>query len=85
MALHSDPVCITCGLSAGQPAQLNRLHNGQTCPSCRDRVLESLPAPLPSRSVASIGTSTAHLEDEAVREREFDGEQRPWPPQGLGR
>jgi hypothetical protein len=84
MSTHPDPVCITCGLSAGQPAQLNRLSNGQTCPTCRDRVLDSLPSALPSARFVRIGASTAHLEPEAIREPDFDAQHRPWPPHGLG-
>ena len=43
------PRCITCGLPVGEePLRLNRLENGQVCPSCRDRVLEDLPPALPS-------------------------------------
>lgn len=83
MATSPSPVCITCGLSAG-PVQLNRLQNGQTCPTCRDRVLDSLPAILPSHSRLPAGA--AHLEEQGSlgKEAEFDGENRPWPPHGLG-
>lgn len=45
------PVCITCGLPVGEPLRLNRLHNGQVCPSCRDRVLDAIPPALPSIAV----------------------------------
>jgi hypothetical protein len=31
----------------GEPLRLNRLENGQLCPSCRDRVLDLLPSILP--------------------------------------
>ena len=35
-------------MSVGEPHRLNRLDNGQICPTCRDRVLESLPPILPA-------------------------------------
>jgi hypothetical protein len=34
-------------MAVGEPYKLNRLDNGQICPTCRDRVLESLPPILP--------------------------------------
>jgi DNA-directed RNA polymerase subunit RPC12/RpoP len=43
----AQPVCFTCGLEVGEPYQLNRLANGRVCPTCRDRVLDSLPPVLP--------------------------------------
>lgn len=82
MAHSATPVCITCGLMAGDTLQLNRLPNGQTCPTCRDRVLDSIPAALPfhpSRSSLDL-----RLEVEARREVEYDNEPRPWPPPGFG-
>jgi len=44
------PLCITCGQPAGSPPQLNRRPDGQPCQTCRNRVLESLPAALPGRA-----------------------------------
>ena len=49
MPERSNTVCFTCGLQVGEPPQLNRLTTGQVCPACRDRVLESVAAPLPAR------------------------------------
>jgi hypothetical protein len=50
----SNPtLCIHCGLPAGDPPQLNRLKNGQTCPACRDRVLVSIPPALPRQRQVS--------------------------------
>jgi hypothetical protein len=43
-----EPVCITCGQPAG-PRRLNRLSDGRVCPTCCDRLLDTLPALLPSR------------------------------------
>lgn len=46
MTSTPEPVCFTCGQEYdGQ--HLNRLRNGAVCPACRDRLLDSLPAPLP--------------------------------------
>ena len=47
MADGPEPICFTCGLPSGSNARLNHLPNGQVCPSCRDRLLEALPAPFP--------------------------------------
>ena len=44
---QSQSLCFTCGLEAGDPPRLNRLQNGLPCPTCRDRILAYLPAPLP--------------------------------------
>lgn len=49
MANQPDPVCITCGLDF-DGRNLNRLRNGAVCPTCRDRLLDSLPALLPKVS-----------------------------------
>ena len=48
-----SPVCITCGLEVGSGPQLNRLSNGQVCPTCRDRLLDSIPSALPSLPMRS--------------------------------
>ena len=48
-------VCITCGEPAGDPPVLNRLEDGTPCPTCADRVLEGLPAALPTPSEAPEG------------------------------
>lgn len=82
MPQSPTPVCITCGLSAGEGAQLNRLSNGQICPTCRDRVLDSIPAALPS--LVRKSSLDLRLEVEATREVDFDAEARPWPPPGFG-
>jgi hypothetical protein len=76
MASHSEPVCITCGLPVGAPVRFNRLPNGQTCPSCRDRVLDSVPPALPSFRMEPIGRTT---ETETFDES-FDEPRRVWPP-----
>jgi hypothetical protein len=59
MALET--LCFSCGLAVGVPPRLNRLQNGQVCPSCRDRVLDSLPAPFPFRSPAPASLDTDDL------------------------
>jgi hypothetical protein len=78
------PVCITCGLPTGVPAQLNRLSNGKLCPTCRDRVLDEIPAPFPSHPW-TVGDAHKRDVETASRQSDFDGEHRPWPPHGLGR
>jgi len=43
-----DPVCIACGQPTGPRPRLNRLPDGRTCPSCRERLLDTLPPILPA-------------------------------------
>lgn len=44
-----EPVCIACGSPTGPLPRLNHLPDGRVCPSCRDRLLDSLPGALPSQ------------------------------------
>lgn len=46
----SETSCIQCGQPSGSPQRLNHLANGLPCPICRDRLLESLPAPFGGQS-----------------------------------
>lgn len=66
-------VCFTCGMPIGEPLRLNRLENGQLCPSCRDRVLDLLPSILPDlpRRREKEWEEDALLPPEAPEE--FDG------------
>ncbi len=82
MAPSASPVCITCGLAVGSGTQLNRMNNGQVCPTCRERVLDAIPAALPSH-VSRSGVDM-RLEVEASRETHHDLQARPWPPPGYG-
>jgi DNA-directed RNA polymerase subunit RPC12/RpoP len=82
MAPSASTVCITCGLPVGSGTQLNRMSNGQVCPTCRDRLLDSIPGALPSQ-VAREGAHL-HLEADASRESHHDLDARPWPPPGFG-
>ena len=45
--MSESAVCFTCGLEVGDPPRLNHTPNGDACPTCRDRLLEVLPAALP--------------------------------------
>jgi hypothetical protein len=56
-------VCFTCGLPLGEPLRLNRLENGQLCPSCRDRVLDLLPSILPDLPRRGAATAETWEED----------------------
>jgi len=63
MSEPRDTVCFTCGQPAGDFPRLNCLPGGQVCPTCRDRLLESLPACLPSESEETeLGEGTASIE-----------------------
>ena len=47
----TETICITCGMPTGFDEgsfpRLNTLASGQPCPTCHDRLLESLPSILP--------------------------------------
>lgn len=68
-------LCISCGMHVGEAAQLNRLPNGQTCPVCRDRVLDSLAAPLPRRDGIVERSERMSLFDGMIERGEGE-----WPP-----
>lgn len=46
--MSRDPVCIACGQPTGPRPRLNHLPDGRPCPTCQDRLLETLPPVLPS-------------------------------------
>ncbi len=52
--MNTETPCITCGLPSGDPPRLNHLPSGLICPSCHDRLLESLPPMLPVDSTSGI-------------------------------
>jgi hypothetical protein len=60
-----EPVCIACGCPTGPLPRLNRLPDGRICPTCRERLLDSLPPVLP-----------AGREGEPEREQEWAEERR---------
>ncbi|MBL8861358.1 MAG: hypothetical protein JNK02_05035 [Planctomycetes bacterium] len=79
----SAPLCFTCGLPSANTLQFNRLPNGQVCPACRDRLLDGIPAALPSpRAIPEMGAGSS-VEEESRHQADADGGQRPWPPPGL--
>lgn len=59
MSSRAKTRCIQCGQDVGEPPALNRLPDGRPCPSCVERMLEAVPAALPSRAPAP-----APMEDE---------------------
>ncbi len=58
MALDRQPVCFTCSQPVAEPPEINKLENGETCPTCRDRLLDSLPPLLPWRERTPAGEET---------------------------
>ncbi|MBI5365316.1 MAG: hypothetical protein HZA53_19220 [Planctomycetes bacterium] len=54
MPASSPTLCFTCGLATSEPPRLNQLPNGSTCPACRDRLLDALPALLPGRPMPEM-------------------------------
>jgi DNA-directed RNA polymerase subunit RPC12/RpoP len=75
MAERTNTVCITCGMHVTTAPNLNRLSNGQTCPTCRDRVLDGLPSLLPTRP-ADAERSERMSQFDGMVERGEGG----WPP-----
>jgi hypothetical protein len=65
MADSTPTYCIHCGHSTEQDGRLNRLADGRVCPSCRERLLDSLPPLLPRFGYGH--ESETELESEAVR------------------
>jgi len=47
----SRSICFNCGQAVGDPPRLNRTDSGLVCPTCRDRLLDALPAMLPGMPV----------------------------------
>lgn len=83
MPESAHPVCFTCGLSAGETIQFNRLPNGQVCPTCRERLLDLIPPCLPSLRVHVVEMGFGEpVAEESRREDDFDAGSRPWPPAG---
>jgi hypothetical protein len=68
----SDTICFTCSQSIGEPPRLNLLGNGQVCPTCRDRLLESLPAAMPkppweaAEAKPLVAVEGEHAEDDSA-------------------
>ena len=49
MTRSRDTICFTCGQALQDPPRFNLLESGEYCPTCRDRVLDAVPAVLPRR------------------------------------
>jgi DNA-directed RNA polymerase subunit RPC12/RpoP len=43
----TEPICFQCGQSAAETRRLNRLEDGQACPTCSERLLATLRPLLP--------------------------------------
>jgi hypothetical protein len=71
-------------MPAGPSALLNRLPNGQTCPVCRERLLDTLRAPFPSERFVVATVDRAQELDEVAAETEARERPQPWTPRGLG-
>ena len=78
MALDRQPVCFTCSQPIAEGPAINRLENGDFCPSCRNRLLDSLPSLLPSPQ--GVENEDAVGDDPYPYERSDDGYE---PPTGA--
>ena len=89
MSASGETLCITCGLAAGDPPQLNHLASGELCPTCHARFLDAQPALVPGFSHSTA--EEAETVDETVEEGETEGRpvqfelvSRPEPPAATG-
>jgi len=64
MTRSRDTLCFTCGQALQHPPRFNLLQSGEYCPTCRDRVLDAVPAVLPR--------STRRERENAVAEAQMD-------------
>lgn len=85
-----DPRCFTCRQPVGDPPILNRGEDGELCPTCRERVLDSLPTLLPSSPVdveveaesdvdEAPGPRSLVLVDAEEQESTFEADDPPQP------
>ena len=74
-----EPTCFTCGLTLSDPPRLNRMEDGSTCPTCRDRLLEELPGVFPGGEPGVAGPAREDAVELAVAERRPRG---PRPTKG---
>ena len=72
---RAKTICFSCGLEVGAAPQLNRLSNGQICPACRERVLDSLAPALPRRDEVVDRSERMSLFDGMIERGEGE-----WPP-----
>ena len=75
MSDRAKTFCISCGLPVTATPQLNRLSNGQTCPACRERLLDWLAPALPRREALGDRSERMSLFDGMVERGEGE-----WPP-----
>lgn len=78
MGKSGKTICFTCGKAVGASPRFNTLKNGELCPTCRDRVLDTLPPLVPGFGLG--GDEEARQEAESLRER---GDDRPDGPVGA--
>lgn len=43
----SNTLCFSCGQSVVEVDRINRMEDGEPCPACADRLLQSMPPLLP--------------------------------------
>ena len=66
MKAPEGTLCFTCGLPIADPPRFNHLPSGRPCPSCKDRLLESLPALLPGEGTAQPEAAEGRGPDDAA-------------------
>jgi hypothetical protein len=62
MDADSRSICIRCGQSANTTTRFNRLEDGSACPTCLERLLQTLAPALPGfvalETVETLGASS---------------------------
>jgi hypothetical protein len=77
MGQPGKTICFTCGKAVGASPRFNTLKNGELCPTCRDRVLDTLPPLVPG---FGLGREEEPQEAESLSEH---GDERPDGPVGA--
>lgn len=81
--MASQTVCFTCGQPIGEPPRINELPDGEPCPTCRDRLLDSLPALLPSWAPALVAEDDGDEDADEPRPHRQPFEEGWDPPAGA--
>jgi len=80
MSDSKGSLCITCGQPTGGAPRLNTLSSGQACPTCRDRLLESLPSLLPGETEVPEPLEASEVSEASMMLDEFEQEVEPPAP-----
>ena len=74
MDRESQVMCFECGQRVQDPPVVHELPDGESCTSCKDRALASLPPLFPTRAVWDPRPEQESVQAEAEAEGEADSE-----------